>query len=261
MKIRSSFLLFLLPLVCSAQDDPSVVVLCKANEPKCYTIKYLGLENNRDGKVCCNDFVLNEKWFCWDDCTSNRLPQAAPNVEMDSNGQLVIDGEIIGRLAQPGPNPQMEVHYTNSGDWLRVETQKEVGWEIRKGNLYIEDAFICPISGNSLGKFIQGQVEIREISKYAIPKGELNTARLYIQPNPVVNKRMNIWALLPQDGEVSFDLFNMNGQHMSLLSNPKYEKAGLIFRECYLPSGIPSGLYVLRMRNGNYFSTSQIFVN
>jgi hypothetical protein len=47
MKTASSFLLFLLPLFLSAQDDPSVVVLCKANEPKCYVIKYPGLDLRR----------------------------------------------------------------------------------------------------------------------------------------------------------------------------------------------------------------------
>ncbi len=154
-----------------AQDlDPATAILCRPNKPKCYTIKMFDFPNDKDPRVCCNDFILSGDWVCLDDC-KGKLPQAAPpEVSIDNHGTIVIDGETIGELKDPEKASHLEVTYTTVGDFIQLGTSKKVDWELKKNSLFIEGLKIGNLDKELLEAFKLNLIEIREILDFSIPK-------------------------------------------------------------------------------------------
>ncbi len=247
-------------VLCAQELEPATAILCRPNKPKCYTIKMLDFPNDKDPRVCCNDFILSGDWVCLDDC-KGKLPQAAPpEVSIDNQGTIVIDGEIIGELKDPEKAPHLDVTYTTVGDFIQIGTSKKVDWELRKNALFIEGQKAGNLEKDLLEAFNAGTVEIKEILDFSIPNNQVVDTKPYVFPNPSMDGQVKILFSISEPSEVQIGLFNVQGQLVQSFSSPKIEE-GLLLKEFHFAKTLSNGVYFLHIKYGSNTASSRVVLS
>lgn len=108
----------------------------------------------------------------------------------------------------------------------------------------------CPVFSTTKNEIAQSKIQ-------------LSNKELNVYPNPVGNSTTILFSV-PQSGNVSIQIFDLSGRLIATLANQKMQAGNHLLTwnaNDKHGSGVPSGLYLLRLNKGSYSETIKLSVS